>query len=108
MIIGMDNRKIYVLISISITLSISNCKWERDESLDDKLTLEKIDYIGNELRIDGYYICSHCFAPYFLYRNGIIMGGTGEKNNDISVMEEWLRNGSYATWAKKYESINYR
>jgi len=99
----MNKNKILMLLFTGFILSSSSCDRERDESLDDKLSLEKIDYNGNELRIDGYFICLHGFAPYFLYRNGIIMGGTGEKNNDISIMEEWFRNGSYATHAQKYK-----
>jgi hypothetical protein len=99
----MNKIKILVMITLYTILSSSSCEGERNENLDDKLTLEKNDYNGNELRIDGYYICSHGFVPYFLYRNGIIMGGTGEKNNDTSIMEEWFRNGSYATNAQKYK-----
>ncbi len=49
---------------------------------DDKLTLEKKPYIGNQLRIDGYYykmdISSNTIGvTYFFYEDGTLLHGGG-------------------------------
>jgi hypothetical protein len=55
---------------------------------DDNLTLKRVDYKGNELRIDGYYYCyfekTDITVIYFLFRNGIIRntGGYSRYNED--------------------------
>ena len=100
-----------MLLSASFVLSSSSCEREKDESLDDKLSLERVDYNGNELRIDGYF-CRynyvnkepepHGVTPYILYRNGIILGDVGVTADRISEMEENFKNGFYASNSKKY------
>ena len=79
--------------------------YKRDESLDDKLTLKRVGYNGNELRIDGYYRhyvyvgkepSPRYVIPYILYRNGIIFGEDGASIDRIVEMEEQFRNGTYA------------
>lgn len=48
---------------------------------DDELTLDRIPYTGNQLRIDGYYYLldtdSTLLATYFFYKNGILLAGGG-------------------------------
>ena len=48
---------------------------------DEKLTIQRTDYNGNELRFDGYYYCYYeetdVTVVYFLFRNGIIRGAGG-------------------------------
>jgi hypothetical protein len=51
----MDTIKMLMLLSTGFLFSSSGCDRERNERSDDKLTLEKVDYNGHELRIDGYY-----------------------------------------------------
>ena len=51
---------------------------------DEKLTLLRKDYTGNELRTDGYYYVSrqeNHSAVYFLYRNGIVLFVGGYSDN---------------------------
>jgi hypothetical protein len=43
---------------------------------DEKLTLPRTDYFGNEIRTDGYYYCvidDGCIAFQFFYRNGTVI-----------------------------------
>jgi len=108
-------KKISKLLILSLYLMFSSfsCLREgkRDESLDDKLTLKRINYTGNELRIDGYYYNIYYndkkepqgITPLFFYRNGIILGDVGVRIDKISEMEEWFRNGYYVNNAEKYQ-----
>ena len=53
---------------------------------DEELTLQRTDYTGNELRIDGYYYYfvkgTNRTVIYFLYRNGVALwGGTYATTN---------------------------
>ena len=74
---------------------------------DEKLTLQRKDYAGNELRIDGYY---YYFVQgvdrtvvRFLYKNGIVLwGGTYGITNINEVESEML--GLYSTVRKMKES----
>jgi hypothetical protein len=55
---------------------------------DDNLTFKRVDYNGNELRMDGYYYCyfekTNITVIYFLFRNGVIrsIGGYSRYNED--------------------------
>jgi len=99
-------------LCIVLMLSLSFGCYKRDESLDDKLTLERVDYLGSELRIDGYYY-EYIYVngnpnptgitPFFLYRNGIIFGYVGVSIDRIDKLEESFRNGEYVNNAKKYQ-----
>ena len=66
-----------MFLGVGFILSSSSCDRKMDESLDDKLSLERIDYNGKELRIDGYYFQNYVSDDYihifFLYQNGIIL-----------------------------------
>lgn len=107
----MEKIKVLVIVNLYIILSASSCIRVRNESLDDKLMLEKINYKGNELRIDGYY-CRFNYVsketeprgviPFIFYRNGIILGDVGVTMDRISEMEETFRNGFYVNNSKKY------
>lgn len=47
---------------------------------DDKLTLDKQDYTGNQLRIDGYYyekFEGKYYSLYFFYEDGTVLYGDG-------------------------------
>jgi len=97
--------KILVMISLSTLLSVSSC--EKDKNNDDKLSLERIDYNGNELRIDGYYYNKDPYrsqiSVFFLYKNGIILYGGAFDIDETNEKEERYRNGFYATNAAKYK-----
>ena len=55
---------------------------------DEKLSMQREDYAGNELRMDGYYYCYYketdITVIYFMFRNGIIRctGGYSRYNED--------------------------
>ena len=101
-----------MLLSTGFILSSSSCDSKRNENLDDKLSLERVYYNGNELRIDGYYRRYNYVdkepeprgvTPFFLYRNGIIFGYAGVDIDKVSQMEEWFRNGNYVNNTSKYQ-----
>ena len=65
---------------------------------DEKLTLQRRDYAGNELRIDGYYynVNYNVISIYFLYRNGIILYGYSYPNLNLDEIElKMLNNDMY-------------
>jgi hypothetical protein len=103
----MDKIKMLMLLSTGFILSSSSCDKERNESSDDKLSLERIDYNGNELIIDGYYYKKDPNRPQlsalFLYQNGTILYGSAFNIDNTNEVEERYRNGNYATNAAKYK-----
>jgi hypothetical protein len=101
----MNKIKILVMMGLYALLSSSSCG--RDENNDDKLSLAKIAYNGNEFRIDGYYYENDPYRPqfhvFFLYKNGIILDGNVIEVVKTIEKEEEYRNGYYATHAAKYK-----
>ncbi len=67
----------------------------------DKLSLEKKDYFGDELRIDGYYYYkypvneSFRYVIYFFYNNGVALHAGAIKEEDILIKEEKFKNGTF-------------
>jgi hypothetical protein len=63
----------YLSLILSVCMILSACAGD-----DDELTLERMEYTGNELRLDGYYYNETLnfegviVSSYFLYSNGII------------------------------------
>jgi len=58
---------------------------------DEKLTLQRMDYDGNELRPDGYYYYftkNNNTVVYFLYKNGIILCAHSYSSQDLNIVEE--------------------
>jgi len=77
--------KILYLLVCSLSLFLFRC----DKLFpDEKLTLQRTNYYGNKLRLDGYYYCYYqetdITVVYFLFRNGIIRcaGGYSRFNED--------------------------
>ena len=62
---------------------------------DDELSLTRVPYTGNELRIDGYYFYEHSDPAridiYFLYRNGIILYGGTPLSSEIKETENKIQ-----------------
>lgn len=57
---------------------------------DEKLSLQRVNYNGNELRTDGYYYhftSSNNTIVYFLYRNGIILCAHSYSSHDLTSVE---------------------
>ena len=72
--------------------SFSSCsKWHDDE----KLTLPKQPYLGNELRTDGYYyytMDSEYFRSItFFYRNGVVFQPIGDAHS-LQEVDEYVIN----------------
>ena len=56
---------------------------------DQKLTLPRTDYIGNEIRTDGYYyhIIEDRIIFRFFYKNGIVLSGGASSFNNMDEAE---------------------
>ena len=97
--INMKEMKIILLI-MAIILSSNSC--EKGALADESLTLKKVPYSSNQLRIDGYYYLfdnsNTLIATYFLYYNGILLYGGGrplpqglnEIEEKIFTSQQWL------------------
>ena len=70
---------------------------------DDKLSIERTPYIGNELRIDGYYYMAweDMIYPMFFYQNGIILDGGGFPINEVVERETEYKNGTFYSHVKE-------
>jgi len=63
------------LIISLICMLTANCDYSSEN---DKFTLQRVNYFGNQLRIEGYYYSKN--DGYFFYRNGVFFdpgGGYG-------------------------------
>ena len=85
-------KKIFLFIFISILGTfVSCCKVFLPN---EKLSMKREDYKGNELKIDGYYYHhqedenNKFTLIVFLYRNGIIISTRAYPTLDLSVVEE--------------------
>ena len=75
---------------------------------DEKLSLQREDYVGNELRIDdGYYHCyfdnSDITAIIFFFRNGIVKSGGSysqffEDNKEIQMVSFYNKFSPKSNW----------
>lgn len=88
----------FILIMLGIMIYSNSCN--KDILSDDKLTLDKIPFTGNQLRIDGYYfqkMDNSIFTIYFFYNDGTVLYGGGSfpisEIEDYEVeftSEEWI------------------
>ena len=66
---------------------------------DEKLTIKKRDYIGSELRTDGYYYCyfnqTDITAILFLYRNGVALVSSGYLSCSLDSIERRIINENF-------------
>jgi hypothetical protein len=97
------NNLIILLLLFFCAIIISCC----DEMLgdDEKMTLNKVDYTGNYLKLNGYYFrndISRC-EIFIFYRNGVILHGGYPYIAALAVREEEFRNGEFSSFAKKYK-----
>lgn len=84
--------KSLLLSTITILLSCRGERW------DDKLTLPKQNYNGNELRIDGYFYNiteSNNYEILFLYRNGTVLHGSYASFSELNGLEQSYIDGTY-------------
>jgi len=79
------------LLFIGLSVYISCCS---KLFPDEKLTIQRADYTGNELKIDGYYYYQEITEKYsntivmVLYRNGIVLSCGSFSTTDLNVVEE--------------------
>jgi len=80
-------KRIYLFISILIIISCSCDKLFPD----DKLSLQRTDYTGNDLRMNGYYYTYYnpnSTNVYFMYRNGIILRVSSFSTQNLDEIEK--------------------
>jgi len=70
-------QKAIILFIIFVTLSSGKCTLE-------DLTIERQNYSGTNLRIDGVYYNKPDKAHFFLYRNGVFFSGGSGFSGSIS------------------------
>lgn len=93
------NEKLKLTLFLAlVVLFVSSCsKWLENE----KLTLQKTPYTGNELRLDGYYYDMEdgkIWSTYFFYRNGILHYGIASDtlDNDLVKYDAWFASEYYS------------
>ncbi len=98
-------KRLSLLLIILIMLTSLSCK----EEIDAMLTMKKMPYTGNELRIDGYYYTvtqnfeGDLYQIYFFYRNGVYRYcGTFKSLDDIT--GDWGAGNSRLLWG--YFDVN--
>jgi len=83
---------LYAFISI-LGVFVSCCKILLPN---EKLSMKRVDYNGNELRIDGYYYRQGDKSEYtcvvFLYKNGILFSTRCHRSYDLDVVEKEMVN----------------
>src|SRR5687768_8153636 len=96
-------NSVFPILIITIILSAFACK---DAVLlkDDELSMQRKDYMGNELRVDGYYFLpydSDKMLIYFFYRDGTLLhAGGGYETNKINEYEQRCKSSEFAEKAK--------
>ena len=104
MVISKKSKTMIYLLLIIISM-VSNCK--KDNPLkDDELSIKKMDYTGNQLKIEGYYYYEYkdvqnYIDVYFLFRNGIILYGSTFKKSELSTKETEYQTAEWQSIVKK-------
>jgi hypothetical protein len=82
---------------------VNSCSRTHDEAKDDKLSVVKTNYVGSDLKIDGYYYSINKFGDYggaqFFYENGI-SHNIGGSANSLILLEEYINQVSNNNGAK--------
>lgn len=93
-ILSMKKMKL-LLTGIIIMLLLNNCK--EDILEDDKLTLNKTPFAGQQLKIDGYYYATfgNILRIYFFYHDGTILSGGDVAEDVLSEQEQKYINGNF-------------
>jgi len=94
-----NNEIMNSLIIAVIILLMSNCS--KDKVLkDDELTLKKMSYTGNQLKINGYYYQKYGnpekLTIYLFYYNGILLhAGDGYEYNKLNEFEQNIMSAEF-------------
>jgi len=101
--IKQNNMKLLIIEMVMI-LTLFSCV--KDEFKDDELSIQRTNYTGNQLRIDGYYYeigsDNYLYPEYFFYKNGtlIYIGGRYSRNTIDTEFIDRLKQSSYLDYAK--------
>jgi hypothetical protein len=100
-----------ILVAIIILSSCNSCKENKTE----QLCSNRTPFVGNELRLDGYYYKQYDESParreiIFLYRNGVLLHGGMVYLVDLVEMEESYASGGYYNLARNDQNVwgNFR
>lgn len=100
------NTPMALLIITTLVVLMSNCSKDNIWN-DDILSMERKDYHGNQLRVDGYYyqkLNNQYFSLNIFFRNGILIAAGGVFNSipemDDYISTEFINNLEY----KEYKS----
>lgn len=86
-----DMQKAIIFFMILGTLSSGKCS-------KDDLQIERKNYSGANLRIDGVYYNNHQKAHFFLYRDGVFFdGGTGFNGSINELIKFYSQKENYRT-----------
>lgn len=95
---------IKLITAISAILFMGGCgKWYKDG----EMALEKQPYIGNALRLDGYYYNrldnGRILDTYFFYRDGTLLYGIGTEglDNDLDKYDAWFADKEFLDFIRK-------
>ncbi|MCC5918948.1 MAG: hypothetical protein JJU02_16645 [Cryomorphaceae bacterium] len=88
------------------TIILFACK---KENRDDELHLQQTPYLGDELRIDGFYYQTTNDGEYtqvfFLHRNGVLQGGFSYSGNDWEQkLKSDIESGEYHDLTLRYKT----
>lgn len=93
----MKKKISFIVISI-MSICVQGCSKDPEQ-----LELKRMDYTGNELRMDGYYYFEYTMPTTgityryirFLFRNGIVLNAGTIRTSNLDTVEESFRDGSY-------------
>ena len=102
--IKQNNMKLLIVEMVMI-LTLFSCI--KDEFKDDELSIQRTNYTGNQLRIDGYYyemLNNSYFSSYCFYENGTLIAPGGVfatiSEMDNYIIKEFISSQNY----KNYKS----
>ncbi len=105
-------KSVHILLVILICIIFYSCE-SLIETLfgkNEELTFIKTDYLGDQLRFDGYYYCKHegkeitRLQILFFYQDGVLLYGGFPLSDELSDRENEFKNGQYYKYAKKHQS----
>lgn len=97
------------IVYLILIISCSCCSSKFMES--ENLTLSKKQYLGKELRIDGYYYSEYIgfesndiyLSTYFFFENGVVLYGGATEKTEINKLEEQFKTISWVNATKRYK-----
>lgn len=91
---------LFVILAVTILNSCSN-------SAEYELTIDKEPYLGNELRIDGYYYYQYDVNEnekytivLFFYRNGVVFTANTFTTENFDIIEKFYLDGEHESFIK--------